>query len=122
MEKIYRNFPADKEAAIFYALALAPSAEQTDKTFKNQKKAYRSAKAELSLLRGSYDTLIKQGELYQASQVQNQVKSSEAWILFKEGKDEEALETMKIPADMEDKTEKHPVTPAEVLPARELLG
>lgn len=29
---------------------------------------------------------------------------------------------MRIAADMEDKTEKHPVTPCEVLPADELLG
>ena len=29
---------------------------------------------------------------------------------------------MKIAADMEDSTEKHPVTPGEVLPARELFG
>ena len=33
-----------------------------------------------------------------------------------------ALERMGLAADMEDKTEKHPVTPGEVLPARELLG
>jgi tetratricopeptide (TPR) repeat protein len=29
---------------------------------------------------------------------------------------------MKLAADMEDKTEKHPVTPSEVIPARELLA
>ena len=29
---------------------------------------------------------------------------------------------MQVAADMEDKTEKHPVTPGEVVPARELLG
>ena len=29
---------------------------------------------------------------------------------------------MRLAADMEDSTEKHPVTPGEVLPARELLG
>jgi tetratricopeptide (TPR) repeat protein len=29
---------------------------------------------------------------------------------------------MNLAADMEDKTEKHPVTPGEVIPARELLG
>jgi len=29
---------------------------------------------------------------------------------------------MRIAADMEDHTQKHPVTPGEVLPARELLG
>ncbi len=81
-----------------------------------------SAKAGLSLLRDNYNTLIKQGELYQANQVENQLQAAEAWILFKEGKEEQALALMKIAADMEDKTEKHPVTPAEVLPARELLG
>jgi tetratricopeptide (TPR) repeat protein len=29
---------------------------------------------------------------------------------------------MKVAAEMEDSTEKHPVTPGEVLPAREMLG
>ena len=33
-----------------------------------------------------------------------------------------ALNLMSAAADMEDKTEKHPVTPGEVVPARELLG
>src|SRR5258708_15674370 len=39
MEKIYREYPADKEAAIFYALALDAAAEPTDRSFSNQKKA-----------------------------------------------------------------------------------
>ncbi|HEX4850810.1 MAG TPA: tetratricopeptide repeat protein, partial [Puia sp.] len=38
------------------------------------------------------------------------------------GNSENALNAMKLAADMEDSTEKHPVTPGEVLPARELLG
>ncbi len=33
-----------------------------------------------------------------------------------------AVHLMKSAADMEDSTSKHPVTPGEVLPARELLG
>ncbi len=33
-----------------------------------------------------------------------------------------ALKTMQDAADLESTTEKHPVTPGEVLPARELLG
>jgi tetratricopeptide (TPR) repeat protein len=81
-----------------------------------------SAKMELNRLSTVHDTLIKRGELYQASQVQNQLKTSEAWIAFKEGRNNEAISLMKLAADMEDKTEKHPVTPGEVLPARELLG
>lgn len=36
--------------------------------------------------------------------------------------EKEALNKMSLAADMEDKTEKHPVTPGEVLPAQELLA
>ncbi len=39
MEGIYKKYPGDKEAAIFYALALDASANRNDKTFANQKKA-----------------------------------------------------------------------------------
>jgi tetratricopeptide (TPR) repeat protein len=81
-----------------------------------------SAKAELKNLNTIYDTLMKQKDLYKASQVKIQINTSEAWILFKEGKNDEALKTMTVAADMEDHTEKSPVTPGEVIPARELLG
>lgn len=81
-----------------------------------------SAKTEFVSLSATYDTLVKRGELYQASQVKNQLKSSEAWIAFKEGENDEAIRLMNLAADMEDRTEKHPVTPGEVLPARELLA
>jgi hypothetical protein len=60
--------------------------------------------------------------LYKANQVEIQIKTSEAWILFKERENTRALEFMHSAADMEDATEKHPVTPGEVIPARELLG
>ena len=39
MEKLYITYPEDKEAAIFYALALDGAAVPTDKTYTNQKKA-----------------------------------------------------------------------------------
>ncbi|HMG68360.1 MAG TPA: hypothetical protein VK588_11770, partial [Chitinophagaceae bacterium] len=39
MEKIYKKFPQDKEAAIFYSLALDASADPADKSFAKQKKA-----------------------------------------------------------------------------------
>ncbi|HEX5023627.1 MAG TPA: hypothetical protein VFV68_00055, partial [Agriterribacter sp.] len=57
-----------------------------------------------------------------SNQVQIQIKSSEAWFAFRDGRRSEALELMNTAADMQDKTEKHPVTPGEVVPARELLG
>jgi len=39
MEKVYQANPKDKEAAIFYALALDGSADPTDKSYRNQRKA-----------------------------------------------------------------------------------
>jgi hypothetical protein len=81
-----------------------------------------SARAELKNMTTIYDTLTKQKDAYKANQVQIQIKIAEAWIHFKEGKNNEALKLMGIAAGMEDNTQKHPVTPGEVIPARELLG
>ena len=81
-----------------------------------------SARKELDILTALHDTLVQQKNSYSAGQVQIQIKTSTAWILCKEGKKQEALALMKEAADIEDRTQKHPVTPCEVLPARELLG
>jgi tetratricopeptide (TPR) repeat protein len=79
------------------------------------------AKQELKILNTLRDSLLKKDK-YQANQVAIQIKSSEAWIAYREGKNSEALQLMTEAAVMEDNTEKHSVTPGEVLPARELLG
>jgi tetratricopeptide (TPR) repeat protein len=81
-----------------------------------------AAKTEVKELSAIYDTLIKQKDAYKANQVDIQQKAAEAWILLKEGKKSEALQLMQLAADMENKTQKRPVTPGEVLPASELLG
>jgi hypothetical protein len=39
MEKVYLRYPDDREAAIFYALALNATASPSDKTYSNQKRA-----------------------------------------------------------------------------------
>jgi Tetratricopeptide repeat len=39
MEKMYRKYDDDSEAAVFYALALRASADRNDKSYKNQKKS-----------------------------------------------------------------------------------
>jgi len=59
---------------------------------------------------------------YWAQQVEIQRLAAEAWRAFDAGERERALATMREAADLEASTEKHPVTPGEVLPARELLG
>jgi predicted Zn-dependent protease len=45
-----------------------------------------------------------------------------AWVARAEGKNDEALTLMRSAADLEDSTEKHPVTPGPIFPAREMLG
>jgi tetratricopeptide (TPR) repeat protein len=82
--------------------------------------AIGEAKKELEQLNIIYDTLSARQDLYKANQVLIQSRTGEAWILWKEGKTKEALEKMNIAAELEDKTEKSPVTPGEVLPAKEL--
>ena len=61
-------------------------------------------------------------EKYYANQVMIQIKSAEAWLNFSKGDKKEALSLMQEAANMEDNTQKHGVTPGEVLPARDLLG
>ena len=51
-----------------------------------------------------------------------QHRAATAWAARAEGKNDEALRLMRAAADLEDSIEKHPVTPAPVVPARELLG
>lgn len=62
------------------------------------------------------------GEYDWARQVEIQRKIAAAWIEAGEGRREPALALMRSVADLDDATEKHPVTPGAILPAREQLG
>lgn len=44
------------------------------------------------------------------------------WLAYAEGRREESLRLMRAAAELDDATEKHPVTPGALLPAREQLG
>ncbi|MFB3922735.1 MAG: hypothetical protein ACE145_13505 [Terriglobia bacterium] len=79
----------------------------------------KPALARLEILR---DVLLKEKEINWANQVEIQHRSVAAWIAFSEGQPEEALKLMRAAAVLEDATEKHPVTPGPIVPARELLG
>jgi tetratricopeptide (TPR) repeat protein len=81
-----------------------------------------AARTELKTLTALHETLIQKQEAYKANQVQIQVKAADAWVRWKEGKNEEALQQMRLAAALEETTPKPPVTPGEVVPARELLG
>ena len=59
---------------------------------------------------------------YWATEVQVQRLGAAAWTEFARGNRDEALTLMRSAADLEDKSEKHAVTPGRLVPARELLG
>ena len=51
-----------------------------------------------------------------------QIKAVDAWIALAEKHNDEALSLMRAAADAEEASDKHPVTPGNVVPSRELLG
>ncbi|MFI5237556.1 MAG: tetratricopeptide repeat protein, partial [Ignavibacteriales bacterium] len=59
---------------------------------------------------------------YWINQIEIQETVVKGWLLFAQGELEKSLETMITAADLEDATEKNPVTPGQLLPAREMLG
>jgi tetratricopeptide (TPR) repeat protein len=79
----------------------------------------RDALARLATIR---QTLIDQKNSYWADQVEIQRLGVAAWIAHAESKDDEALKMMRSAADLESSTDKHPVTPGAIIPARELLA
>ena len=81
-----------------------------------------SAKTELASLGQLHDELVKQKDDYKARQVKIKMIAGDAWIHYKTGNSVEALRLAKLAAAIEDSTEKHPVSPGEIIPARELLA
>ena len=59
---------------------------------------------------------------YWPSQADFQIKSIAAWTAFGEHRHEEGLRLMREAADMEEASDKHPVTPGNVVPSRQLLA
>jgi len=106
-----RNF-AFAEANVHFARAIG-AARSGDPA------AARKAVERLSTL---HDLLTRGGQAYWADQVEMYRLGAAAWLARAEGKDDAALKLMRMAADLEDRTEKHPVTPGNLLPARELLG
>jgi len=80
------------------------------------------AQAAISKLAELRDQLREKKDAYWAEQVDIQWQVATAWSLNLAGKQDEALKTLSAAADSEDRTEKHPVTPGPLAPARELYG
>lgn len=81
-----------------------------------------AARKDVQKLEALKNSMIKQNIPYWATQTDIQIRIASAWIVLAEGKNTEALALMRAAADLEATTEKHPVTPGPLVPARELLG
>lgn len=79
----------------------------------------RDDQARLAALR---DGLLAAKSGYWADQVDIQRLLVAGWIARAEGRIDDAVQLTRAAADREDATEKHPVTPGPIVPARELLG
>ena len=81
-----------------------------------------AAEQEAQRLEAQHKALVEAKNNYWATEVEIQRVATAAWIAKVKGQNDEALRLMRAAADMEDRNEKHIVTPGRVVPARELLG
>lgn len=107
----FQNFPY-AEANVHFAKAIGAARSGDLATA-------RTAIARLQQLR---QTLIEQKSVYWADQVDIQRLAASAWLARAEKKNDEALRLARQATDLESRTEKNPVTPGAIVPARELLA
>jgi len=81
-----------------------------------------AAEQELQAIRKLHAQLVEAKNGYWATEVEVSGLAAVAWIRLAQGKADEAEERMRQAADLEDKNDKHIVTPGRLIPARELLG
>lgn len=81
-----------------------------------------AAMADIAKLAELHEKLQQAKDAYWSGIVDIQMQVARAWVLHAQGKHGEALAAMAAAAEAEDKTEKHPVTPGPLAPARELYA
>jgi tetratricopeptide (TPR) repeat protein len=59
---------------------------------------------------------------YWAGQTDVQIRTVKAWIAYAENRYDKAVQLMRAAAELEEASDKHPVTPGNIVPSRELLG
>jgi len=112
-------FPAPEPEAIPVAAALSRFTRAIGAARGGRVQAARAEVAELDTI--AMD-LAARRETYWARVVGIKRDAAAAWVQFATGDTLGGLATARAAAETEDVTDKHPVTPAELLPARELLG
>jgi len=81
-----------------------------------------AARADAQRLQALKDAMVAAKNGYWSGQADFQIKAVNAWIALAEKRNDEALQLMRAAADVEEASDKHPVTPGNVVPSRELLG
>jgi tetratricopeptide (TPR) repeat protein len=77
---------------------------------------------EIARLTQIRDALGQSKQDYWAKQVEVQRQTARAWLAWASGDTARAVETMRAAVELEESTYKHPITPGQLLPARELMG
>ena len=80
------------------------------------------AQAEIAKLQSLEDKLLEAKDSYWANQVEVQRLGAASILAHVQGDDKKAIELARAAADLDATMDKHPATPAAVLPARELLA
>ena len=81
-----------------------------------------AAEKDVERLAALRDALTQAKNTYWADQVEVQRRAAAAFVARAKGNAGESLALLRSAADLETSMDKHPVTPAAVVPARELLG
>ena len=84
--------------------------------------ALETAQKEVGALAAIQASLQGQKGFDWATQLEVQRRAAAGWLARAEKKDAEAVALLRSAADLEDSTDKHPVTPGSILPAREQLA
>lgn len=101
------------EAHIHFARAIGAARTGDVISARQEVERLAAVRQALAEVKGDYDW---------AKQVEIERQAAAAWLAHAEGKPQEALRLMRAAAELDDATEKHPVTPGALLPAREQLG
>jgi tetratricopeptide (TPR) repeat protein len=103
------NYPAAK--SIFYYARGLGAARSGD---------LDQAEEERDKIREAVQEMRNAGDIYWSYMTEALSIATDAWILYESGQTESALELINEAAELEESMDKHPITPGEVLPVREL--
>jgi tetratricopeptide (TPR) repeat protein len=111
-DSLLQRFPWAK-AHLHYARAIGAARSGDTAGARRDVDELTRIKQALTEVKGDYDW---------AKQVEIERQVASAWLEFAEGRNEESLRMLRAAADLDDATDKHPVTPGALLPVREQLG